>query len=311
MENVELNSKPELLQFPVKSVLLITLGAVFVGVLVGSMVSLLAFMGYGVSQAEFFSMVGGENATLGDRNFLRLVTFLNHAVTFLVPSLFVVWMLYKKDSIKFLQLNQMPPITIVGLTFLFVLSSMGLVQFSMWLNQLIPLPEWATTLETETEGMIKTFLTMETAGELALSFFVMAIIPAIGEELLFRGIIQQTLGRVFKNEHVAVWVAAFIFSFFHFQFAGFLPRMLLGGLLGYLLVWTKNLWVPIFAHLVFNGMQVIAVYYKDFLIQKFGVESLDEAKLDTIEMPSVGLIIFSAILVPLIGKTIQQFSKKS
>jgi len=309
MENLEPDYKSELLHFPVKSVLIITFAAVFAGILAGGGVSLLAFNIYGVPQTEFFSVISEGNVSLNDRNMLRIATFLNHAFMFIAPSIFVCWMLYKKGWAKFLKLRTAPHVAILGLTLLFVLSSMGLVQFSMWLNQQIPLPTWATTLEADTGAMIQTFLTMETAGEFALSFFVMAIIPAIGEELLFRGIIQQTLRRVFKNEHVAVWVAAFIFSFFHFQFAGFLPRMLLGGLLGYLLVWTKNLWVPIFAHLVFNGMQVIAIYYKDFMVEKLGVENLDEANLELVEMPPVGLLIFSAILVPLIGTTIQRFRR--
>lgn len=309
MENFKTNPKPELLQFPVISVLLITMGAVFAGILAGGGISALAFNFLGFSQTEFFSMLTEKDATLDERNFLRLTTFISHAFTFIVPSFFVCWMMYKKDWTRFLHLNKAPHIAVLGMTLMFIISSMGLVQFSMWLNQLIPLPEWAITMEMDTEGIIKTFLTMETAGELAFSFFVMAIIPAIGEELLFRGIIQQTLGRVFKNEHVAVWVAAFVFSFFHFQFAGFLPRMLLGGLLGYLFVWTKNLWVPIFGHLVFNGMQVIAIYYKDFLEESAGIDNLENQSLDTIEMPSIGLVIFSAILVPAIGRMIQRFSK--
>lgn len=307
MENLEPTPKSELLQFPVISVLLVTLAAVFVGIFAGGGLSLLAFNFYGIPQADFFSMISAGDASLNDRNFLRVTTLLTHTMTFLIPSLFVCWMLYKKDWIKFLQLKSLPHIAILGMTLFFILGSMGLVQFSIWLNQLIPLPAWATTLETDTAGVIKTFLTMETVGEFALSFFVMAIIPAIGEELLFRGIIQQTLGRFFKNEHIAVWVAAFVFSFFHFQFAGFLPRMLLGGLLGYLLVWTKNLWVPIFGHLVFNGMQVIAIYYKDFMIEQLGMENFEEASLEAVEMPPIGLIIFSAILVPLIGRAIQRF----
>ena len=309
MENFEPNPKSELLQFPVKSVLFITFITVFAGIILGGGIVLLAFNWYGVPQAEFFNMISAGEGNLADRNFLRFSTFLNHALTFLVPSLFIAWMLYKKDWAKFLQLNKTPHIAVLGMTLMFIISAMGLVQFSIWLNQLIPLPAWATNLEAETEGMIKAFLTMETAGELAFSFFVMAIIPAIGEELLFRGIIQQMLGRIFKNEHVTVWVAAFIFSFFHFQFAGFLPRMLLGGLLGYLLIWTKNLWVPIFGHLVFNGMQVIAIYYKDFLEEKAGLEDLENQSLDAIEMPSIGLIVFSAILVPVIGRAIQRFYK--
>ena len=302
MENLQSDPNSELLQFPVKSVLIIALTAVFMSIIVGMGVTALAFQIYGVSQHTFFELVGGNEAGLMDRNFLRITTLLSHAFTFLIPSVFVAWMLYKKDWVRFLQLHNAPSIIILLLTLFFILSAMPLVQFSIWVNQLIPLPAWASTLESETEGIIKTFLTMENGGELILSFIVMALVPAIGEELLFRGIIQRTLAQIIKNQHIAVWIAAFIFSFFHFQFAGFLPRMLLGGLLGYLLVWTKNLWFPIFAHLIFNGTQVVATYlYK---------EKLEEINLESAEMPAVGLIIISLILVPAFGIAIQRLQKQ-
>ena len=66
-----------------------------------------------------------------------------------------------------------------------------------------------------------------------------------------------------KNIHVAVWVSAFVFSAIHMQFYGFIPRMLLGGLYGYLLFWSGSLWLPVIAHFVNNGLAVL-VYYMRF-----------------------------------------------
>lgn len=104
------------------------------------------------------------------------------------------------------------------------------------------------------------FLTMETFGAFLFNMLLIGIVPAVGEELLFRGSIQTLLHKWFKNKHVAVIVAAFIFSFFHFQFYGLLPRWILGILLGYLYVWSGNIWYPIWGHFLNNGMQVLLLY---------------------------------------------------
>jgi membrane protease YdiL (CAAX protease family) len=106
--------------------------------------------------------------------------------------------------------------------------------------------------------------------DLIINLIVLAIIPAFAEELLFRGCIQQVLKEWSKNAHVAIWGTAILFSFVHFEFYGFLPRMLLGALLGYLFYWSGNLWVPIIAHLVQNGGQVVLAYMHDH-----GLTSID------------------------------------
>ena len=96
--------------------------------------------------------------------------------------------------------------------------------------------------------------------DLFVNIVVMAIAPAVCEELLFRGVIQNQLEKWFKNAHVAVWVAAIIFSAIHFQFYGFFPRMILGAALGYLLVYGKSLWLPIVAHALNNFMAVVVAW---------------------------------------------------
>ena len=93
-----------------------------------------------------------------------------------------------------------------------------------------------------------------------INLFIMAILPAIGEEMLFRGIIQRYFINIIKNYHIAVWITAVIFSLFHLQFYGFIPRLVLGALLGYMMVWSGNLWVPITAHF-FNNAFGVTVYF--------------------------------------------------
>lgn len=99
-----------------------------------------------------------------------------------------------------------------------------------------------------------------TLGSLIINLIVVAGLAAISEELFFRGALQQFIEEKFKNGHVSVWITALVFSLVHFQFYGFLPRLFLGTVLGYLFLYTKNLWVPIIFHF-FNNATVILLNF--------------------------------------------------
>lgn len=141
-----------------------------------------------------------------------------------------------------------------------------------WLEALLQMME-------ETAGDItERMLQVDTIGGMLVNLLVVALIPAVGEELTFRGVLQQALHRGCKNAHVAVWLSAFIFSFIHFQFYGFLPRMFLGLILGYLFYYSSSLWTSILMHLVNNGTAVVVAYldYKgivDVDMEHFGATS--------------------------------------
>ena len=111
------------------------------------------------------------------------------------------------------------------------------------------------------DNALKGLLVYDNSIELIFNILVIALVPALGEEMIFRGWIQRQLMRIINRPHVAIWASAAIFSAIHFQFLGFLPRLLLGVLLGYLYFWTGSLWVSIFAHFLNNGLQVIAQYF--------------------------------------------------
>lgn len=91
----------------------------------------------------------------------------------------------------------------------------------------------------------------------------MALCPAITEEFFFRGALQRLIGKWNPNPHFVIWNAAILFSAFHLQFYGFIPRMLLGAYLGYLLLWTRSIWIPIFAHFINNATAVIGMSDKN------------------------------------------------
>jgi uncharacterized protein len=122
--------------------------------------------------------------------------------------------------------------------------------------------QWARSRETYAEEITKFLTTFNSLGEFLFAFFIIAVLPGIGEELVFRGLLQPQLHRATGNAHVAIWISAFLFSAIHMQFFGFVPRVLLGALFGYLYLWSGNLLIPMFAHFLNNGFSLLMLYLK-------------------------------------------------
>jgi hypothetical protein len=134
---------------------------------------------------------------------------------------------------------------------------------------------WARAKEDELKRITEFLINFRNGGEFALGFLVIALIPAFGEELLFRGLIQGKLQVYLKNGHLAIWITAILFSAFHLQFMGLVPRMLLGVLFGYLYYWSGSLWYPVFAHFLNNGFTLVMVYFYNLGILNFDIENED------------------------------------
>jgi membrane protease YdiL (CAAX protease family) len=119
---------------------------------------------------------------------------------------------------------------------------------------------WAQAKELQLERLTKVLVSFASPQEFFIGLLVIAVLAGLTEEFFFRGLIQTELLRAFRQPHVAIWLTAFFFSAIHMQFYGFVPRMLLGALFGYLYVWSGNLWLPIVAHITNNGFSLIVVY---------------------------------------------------
>jgi len=206
-----------------------------------------------------------EDSPAPDRWQARLELGLGHFFTFAVAGFLTVWLFYRgifgsQHWRGYLRARHLPKFNIAALAILLMAVSLPLVLFSLNINQMVPFPEPFKIAEEQTESMLKGLLTMENVGELLANLAVIALLPAIGEELIFRGVVQQQLMRRIANPWLAITVSAAIFSFIHFQFEGFLPRMLLGFLLGWLFWKTQNFWVPALAHFFNNALQVVGQY---------------------------------------------------
>lgn len=150
------------------------------------------------------------------------------------------------------------------LTFLLIVASVPFIYGIYAFNQEISLPAGWEDLEKswkiQEERAASTIkLLLETPGFLALSIniVILVLLPAVGEELIFRGLLQRILHQATANHHVAIWITAILFSAIHMQWYGFLPRMLLGAGFGYLAVWSGSLLPAIFAHLLNNGLALL------------------------------------------------------
>jgi hypothetical protein len=213
----------------------------------------------GVAIAAVF-MFFGDNG-------LRIAQGLSSIFMFVVPPIVYYYITRKTNQMQALGFRKMKRpwlFLIVGL-FLMFLALPVTEQLTHW-NEAMKLgpafsrlEEYMKMLEESTEAALEKMLNADTFGGLLLNLLIIALIPAVGEELTFRGVLQQSLTRK-MNPHLAIILSAAIFSFIHFQFYGFLPRMFLGMLLGYMFYISGSLWPSILMHFVNNGT-VVVLYY--------------------------------------------------
>ncbi|MBR2368565.1 MAG: CPBP family intramembrane metalloprotease [Paludibacteraceae bacterium] len=199
-------------------------------------------------------------------NVERAVQFISSVITFIVGGVSVAYLIFENPKEELMMSSWGG-----GKNYLYgIIALLALLPIVGVLNEwnqgisfpdaLAPLEQWMREAEDAAAELQERFLSGTSYLDLIINIVIMAITPAICEELLFRGVLQNQLEKWFKNAHIAVWVAAIIFSAIHFQFYGFLPRMVLGAALGYLLVYGKSLWLPIVAHCVNNSLAVITAW---------------------------------------------------
>ena len=188
---------------------------------------------------------------------------------FIVPPIILGWMFHGKFS-EYLYLRKSFATVSILLVLVLMFFAAPFINFVGELNNAMYFPEWLSGVEQWMKNseenaalLTKAFLKVDTTGGLLFNLFMIAFLPAIGEELLFRGVIQRIFTNMTKNHHWGIWISAILFSALHMQFYGFFPRMLLGALFGYLLVWSGSMWLPIIGHFLNNGIAVIAYFLID------------------------------------------------
>jgi uncharacterized protein len=256
-----------------------------------ALVSLLVFFLVGILFALPFSHwnAGELLSSLNNMNdpasigVLKYFQSLQTVGLFIVPPVFIA-LLFSSDGIKLLSVRKKPDTRAIVISSWLILASIPCINYLAEVNSQMHFPSIFSGLElkmkameTEADQLTTIFVRADSLGILMVNLFVIALLPAVGEELMFRGLLQRLFSRWTKNAHWGIFIAAFTFSFIHFQFYGFIARLVLGMLLGYMLYWSGSIWVPITAHFVNNGFAVVIAFLEQRKLVPTGLENIGSA----------------------------------
>ena len=220
---------------------------------------LLCIMGFGLIVASVATKL------LIKQSMLAMLT-IQDIFAFILPAVVAMALFYLRP-LHVMGLDRMPSLKALAVVVVFYLVSLPAMNWLVDFNGSMVLPSWMSGVEEamrQAEDMAadatRQILDINTIPQLLSCLFVVGLMAGLSEEMLFRGAMQRTMQDSWLGAHTAIWVTAIVFSAFHMQFFGFLPRMLLGAWLGYLFVWTRSLWVPIIAHTLNNSTVVVMSY---------------------------------------------------
>lgn len=246
-------------------------------------------------QTGFKNLDFNSNATIYA---FKLFQFISSLGMFLIPV--IIFAVITQDKpLHYLAINRKFSLIAGFLVIPIVIVAAPINTWLMEFNQGIQLPEFMKGIETQLKSLenqagnlTKTILHMPNVQTVVLNLMLVAVLPALGEELFFRGVLQRLLGTWMKNIHIAIFISAFIFAAIHVQFYTFLPRMLLGVLFGYLFYWSGSIWIPILAHFFHNGIQILVMY----LYQQDAIK-VDLEKIDAFPLYTMLFSIFTLIIL--------------
>ncbi|MBM3434633.1 MAG: CPBP family intramembrane metalloprotease [Bacteroidetes bacterium] len=225
--------------------------------------------------------------------FLKYFQVINQIGVFILPVIGYAFLESRKVT-GYLQINTKPRGSLLFISFLMILTSIPSVNWMIGINEKMHLPEfmqpienWMRESEDNLGELTDAFLKTDSYSGLIVNMIIIALLAAVGEEFLFRGVILRIFQDWSKNSHIAVLISSAIFSAFHMQFFGFLPRLFLGILLGYSFISTGSLWTPIILHFIFNGISVTGA----FLYER-GLISEDTAQLGQVDNPTIIILSF-------------------
>ncbi|WP_353717648.1 CPBP family intramembrane glutamic endopeptidase [Dyadobacter sp. 676] len=301
------NSNPNLVVSRVPGTwgsLLVLVGFMLIGMAVGNVLAVMALAIYLHADTEsvtaLLTRLFAEPEKIPDGwNALMIMQGTVHFFSYLLPTL-IYWFYIERRTIGQFSADRRPAWPIWVLAFVLVLAFIPVnSKFIEW-NAAMELPDalsglekWMRDKEDQLSVMTEFLTSYKSFGQLLIALFVVTLLPALGEEALFRGVVQTKLFRELRNIHVAIWLSAAVFSAIHFQFYGFLPRMMLGALFGYLYYWTGNLWVAVLAHFVNNGFVLVMMYLHNIGAVEINIE---EAKSMPFILILASLVVSATIL---------------
>ncbi len=251
---------------PIKEFIIYLLMIMISGLTISILGALVAGPLFGISVNDVLNGTAmfptAENA-----GFLRFYQIVNHTGMFALPSILFIWLFMSKYDITVMGLKRLNIFSVVAGIFVLFASLPFASMLIEWNgNMALPsflegLEEKLRVMEDSAAALTEVFFLDTSLKGLFINLFMIALIPAIGEELVFRGVLFRILQKWVKNIHVVVIITSVLFSAMHLQFYGFVPRMFLGLVFGYLFVYSGSLWIPVIAHFVNNGTAVVAEWY--------------------------------------------------
>ena len=272
----------------------------------GQLGILIALLGAGLILASIVSVViiklalgvplSGLAAAILDPKNIQVARFVQFASTlflFAIPA-FVWAAIVERRPVQYLGFSTYSNAKQFYIVLLLVIAALFAQSTLSQLNELIPLSKnWEATFKRMEDEYTKEVLgmaQMKSFGDYIYSLIILAFLPALFEEMFFRGALQQTFVRLFRNAFVGILVTSIFFSAAHFSFYGFLTRLFLGLLLGYIFYYGKNIWLNITAHFLNNAVVVTGLY----MLSRSG--KLTEKSLEDENYPVyVGLIAIVAV----------------
>lgn len=233
---------------------------------------------------------------------LKPYLFFSQLFSILIPSLIFLYLLYPKNILNRIKTKLPFDWKFFMYGIMLLLLSYPLIQLSADINKFMPFADWMADESNKVSEIMKELLVMNDFRNFMFNIIIIALLPAVGEELFFRAGIQNELLGGIKNKDVAIILAAIIFSAFHLQFDGFLPRFFLGLILGYLYYWSGSIWLPIFVHFFNNSMIIVSA----FLMQ----DKLDTVFEETTPDIPMYILLMSIVAVFVLRKKLIEMSNE-
>jgi membrane protease YdiL (CAAX protease family) len=230
---------------------------------------------------------------------LRETQFLQVVGVFILPAIICAY-LFSDNYKEYLRIDTPIHLPAAVWAFISAIVAIPFLNLTYYFNQQMVFPEalkgletWIRTMEDAGSLLLEKMLYADNWWTLIFNIIVVCVLAGIGEEFIFRGVLQNLFGRVMKNPHAVIWIVAILFSAIHFQFYGFITRMLLGAWLGYLLYYTKTLWIPVLVHFTNNLVSTVIYYiFQDSPQELQEMDSLGTGSTWWLAVASLALFVF-------------------
>lgn len=281
---------------------LLFIGVFFVGNIIGLLISTGVY-GQGVMTAIASQNFKSANVV----NSLWIIQLAGTSLPILIAPIIFGWVVVRRP-VEYLWTNTKFPFMLMAVVLCVMFISSPLIEWLSNINEKMVLPnflsgvqKWMRDAEDQTRAAEEVMFNMPTTLSMIKNVLFVGLFTAIAEEFMFRGVIQTILIQWTKNKHIAVWITAILFSAFHMQFFGFLPRLFLGVIFGYFVVWSGSIWPAVWAHFINNSTAIVVTWL--FQHKKIGVNPDDEHVFNNaLYISSLIVVLFLMFLYQYLGR---------